>query len=234
MRQGLRYAAVLCAALLAWPAAAADLSRPPYFPSPAYDWSGFYLGVNAGYGWSRASAGATVGGLSLDLEQDLNGGFAGIQGGANWQVGIGLVGVEADFQLAGQDAAFSYSASGMTASGTNSLPWFSTIRGRVGVVADQWLVYATGGVAFSQLKTTGNANLGGAPVVLDTNEPQGAWTLGGGIETALWGTNWTGKIEYLHLDSIDFTTTSVGFSTRSHATNDIVRIGVNYRFRGTR
>lgn len=229
--------ALFLAILAATPAAAADLRRAPYgggySPSPAYDWSGFYLGANLGYGWSRASAGATVGGLSLDTTQNLDGAVGGIQGGANLQIGYLVFGAEADFQLSAQESGFSYSAPGVTASGFNKLPWFSTIRGRVGFALDQWLVYGTGGVAFTQLKTTGNATLGGTAVPLDMSEPQAAWTVGGGIETALWASNWTARIEYLHISSIDFTVPAVGAVTRSHATNDIVRAGVNYRFGNT-
>src|SRR5581483_7790476 len=155
-----RALATLTIALLALPAAAADLSRgysraPGYAPSPAYDWSGFYLGGNLGYAWSSASAGATVGGLSLDATQDLYGAAGGVQGGYNWQSGIGLLGVEADFQLTSQEANFTYAAPGVTASGFNRLPWFATLRGRAGVAIDQWLVYGTGGLAFTQMKSTG-------------------------------------------------------------------------------
>ena len=215
---------------------AADLSRgrysraPSYAPSPVYDWSGFYVGANLGYAWSSASAGATVGGLTLDATQSLSGAAGGVQMGYNWQVGMGLLGVEADFQVTSQESAFAYSAPGITASGFNRLPWFATMRGRAGIVVDQWLVYGTGGLALTQMKTSGNATLGGTPVSLDMSEPQAGWVIGGGIETALWGTNWTAKIEYLHFDSIDFTLPAAGAVTRSHATNDVVRLGVNYRF----
>jgi outer membrane immunogenic protein len=226
--------AALVLALAALPAASADIgrgySRPYYTPSPAYDWSGFYLGANVGGAWASASAGATVGGLSLDATQSLNGAAGGIQGGVNWQVGVGLLGIEGDFQLTSQEKDFSYSAPGVTASGFNRLPWFATVRGRAGIVLDQWLVYGTGGVAFTQMKTTGNATLGGTALTLNFSEPQAGWVLGGGIETALWGSNWTAKIEYLHFDSIDFTLPASGGTTRAHATNDVVRLGVNYRF----
>jgi outer membrane immunogenic protein len=206
-------------------------SQPSYYaPSPAYDWSGFYLGANLGVAWSRATAGASVGGLSLDATQDLNGAAGGVQGGVNWQVGMGLLGIEGDFQLTSQEKDFSYSAPGVTASGFNRLPWFATLRGRAGIVVDQWLIYGTGGLAFTQMKSTGNANLGGTAVTINFSEPQAGWVIGGGIETALWGTNWTGKIEYLHFESIDFTLPAAGATTRSHATNDVFRLGVNYRF----
>jgi outer membrane immunogenic protein len=228
------FLAALIGAMATLPATAADMrrgyARPSYAPSPAYDWSGFYIGGNLGYAWSDASAGATVGGLSLDATQSLHGAAGGIQGGVNWQVGMGLVGVEADFQLTSQEKDFAYAAPGVTASGFNRLPWFGTLRGRAGIVVDQWLVYGTGGLAFTQMKTTGNATLGGTPVAINFSEPQAGWVIGGGIETALWGSNWTAKIEYLHFNSIDFTLPAAGATTRSHATNDVVRLGVNYRF----
>ncbi len=230
-----RYCAALIGACLAVPANAADMrapySRAPYYaPSPAYDWSGFYIGGNLGYAWGEANASASVGGLSLDATQKLTGAAGGLQGGVNWQSGIGLLGIEGDFQLTSQEKDFAYAAPGVTASGFNRLPWFATLRGRAGIVVDQWLVYGTGGLAFTQMKTTGNATLGGTPVALNFSEPQAGWVLGGGIETALWATNWTAKIEYLHFDSIDFSLPSGSTTTRSHANNDVVRLGVNYRF----
>jgi len=76
--------------------------------------------------------------------------------------------------------------------------------------------------------------------VLNASQNRTGWTAGGGVEGALWGTGWTWKFEYLHLDfdrvNYVFTTVATGtvspsVVTRSvRFTDDIVRVGVNYRF----
>ena len=49
----------LLAAAVASPSFAADLPRPAYkapiYTAPSFSWSGFYVGVNAGYGWGRSN-----------------------------------------------------------------------------------------------------------------------------------------------------------------------------------
>ena len=221
----------------AQPVFAADYGtrRPPYTSyaaAPAYDWSGFYAGVNAGYVTSSASAGVTVGGVTLDMPKTLDGAVGGIQAGYNWHHQHILLGVEADIQASSQRSDFVQSAFGVTASLTNSIPWFATARGRLGFTLDQWLVYATGGVAIAGVKSEGSATVAGFTQSVSIFEPQASWVIGGGVETALWGSRWTAKAEYIYIDSIDFSSNTLGLTTRSHATNSILRAGVNYRFGG--
>jgi hypothetical protein len=77
------------------------------------------------------------------------------------------------------------------------------------------------------------------------NNVLNGWALGGGIEARLWG-NWSAKVEYLHLDFNGTSTTShvtgapvAGVSVdymnlaNSHVTDDIARVGLNYRFWNT-
>ena len=72
------------------------------------------------------------------------------------------------------------------------------------------------------------------------SQDQVGWAAGAGVEAALGG-GWTGKVEYLHVDlgSFSYTYTSTTtfpfrgtFSATSHVTDDIIRVGVNYRFGG--
>jgi outer membrane immunogenic protein len=115
------------AALIAGPAAAADLARPVYrrpvvMPAPVYSWTGFYVGGNVGYSWGEArnawnvfapnsggGGGATTCGpagvafcLSGSDSNNLNGAIGGLQIGYNWQTGNFLAGIETDIQLSGQ------------------------------------------------------------------------------------------------------------------------------------
>jgi outer membrane immunogenic protein len=134
------------------------------------------------------------------------------------------------------------------------LDWFGTVRGRVGYTAGDLMWYGTGGLAYGQFKTSvtqssvvnitstfigfpGNFTSAGA---LNASQTRTGWTAGGGVEGAIWATGWTWKFEYLHLDfdrvNYVFTTVATGtvspsVVTRSvRFTDDIVRVGLNYRF----
>lgn len=121
--------------------------------------------------------------------------------------------------------------------------FLATVRGRLGLAFDRWLVYGTGGLAIGTVKTTDTAlvNCGVActlEVVSDTTTRTG-WTAGGGVEYAF-TPNWTARVEYLHVDLGDFTTaipclvvcavTGPDVVVTHKWTDNIVRAGVNYKF----
>ncbi len=78
--------------------------------------------------------------------------------------------------------------------------WLSTVRGRLGVAMDRWLLYGTGGVAFSDGEYR-NPTLNAVPrcgggLIDARGDMDTGWTVGGGAEFA-WMANWTAKAEYL-------------------------------------
>ena len=87
------------------PAAAADLAARPYTKAPAmiaavYDWSGFYIGANGGWGSSRnCYTNTAVFGVAVAPTaegcHDATGGTAGGQIGYRWQSGAWVFGLEA-------------------------------------------------------------------------------------------------------------------------------------------
>jgi outer membrane immunogenic protein len=282
-------------AMLLTPAAfATDLAvprytkAPPMVVDPGYDWSGFYAGLNVGYGWGGSSTvanfnDATSGTLlsSTAGKFDMNGVNGGGQIGYNWQRANWVFGLEADIQAAdqkgGTDAVcpgasgtlnglcsvghhgdtFTHRGLPVTSNLTEKLEWFGTVRGRVGTtITPRVLVYATGGLAYGQVDATdtvtGTNIIGPGGMNSETRTAVTAnfsnsstrvgWTAGAGIEGALAG-NWTAKLEYLYLDlgtvSGAFATpliapggafVSSGYS--SHFTDNILRVGVNYKFGG--
>ncbi len=135
------------------------------------------------------------------------------------------------------------------------MPWFGTLRGRAGITFDRVLLYGTGGLAVAEIKGSyvdGTVNpLAFSPLAAGTFETTRAgWVIGAGAEAAI-GRNWSIKAEYLHMDfgnvngSVSangvplsvtlgaFVTTlsqSVTSSFRSHVTDDVFRLGLNYRF----
>lgn len=225
---------------------AADMApRPVYKAPPAFEralpyrWAGFYAGGNLGYGWATASATVTgPAGLSADASEDLNGGIFGLQAGYNWQFGQWVVGVETDIQATSQKASQTVTCAtcgaGVTATRDSKLPWFGTTRLRAGYAFDRWLVYATGGLAYGEHTNDVTATSGGATGSSSSSETRAGLAVGGGVELGL-APNWSARVEYLYLDSGTVTTTTAvtGFgtvTTEERLKNNVVRLGVNYRF----
>jgi outer membrane immunogenic protein len=189
-------------------ASAADLpartmapAAPIVAAAPIFTWSGFYLGVNAGYGWSNNDSDV------IDLvDEDDDGGFiGGAQVGYNYQIGSFVVGLEGDIQYIDfgstrfRDADLVLREAGID-------DWFGTARARAGVAFGQALIYGTGGFAFAD----------------DAN----GWTVGGGVEYAFTN-NLSAKIEglYVNLDNDD---DFPGFDGETDF--GVVRAGLNFRF----
>ena len=193
---------------------------------------------------------------------DMNGWVAGGQVGYNWQTQNWVLGFEGDIQGTGQKgstavvcagpvcsfantAIFPLTLAPVTASFDHKLEWFSTIRARAGYTFTPTVLgYVTGGLAIGEVRTNGaitgfGANGLASAVAFSNNETRAGWTVGAGVEASLGG-NWTGKIEYLYMDLGKYSSTGVllvnappiRVSTESRITDNILRVGVNYRFGG--
>jgi outer membrane immunogenic protein len=176
-------------ALLVAPAMAADmpLKMPVKVPPPALvsSWSGFYGGINGGYGWGSASGDivssdpltnvALVGALSFtppfSSSFRQSGGIAGLQAGYNWQLPSNIIaGLETDFQYAnvgGSQSHVTYvnqsifgNAFPFNVDAQRTLNWFGTFRGRLGFLATpNLLIYGTGGLAYGRTTASGSMTL---------------------------------------------------------------------------
>ena len=225
---------------LAFPANAADLyARGGYKDfAPVTSWSGFYAGVNLGYGSDAASdqlactsaactamAGGSFGGVSP------SGVLGGAQFGYNWQ-GFGyrplVLGVETDVQAStvygqGSDLAGNFYHSKLEALGT--------VRGRVGYAMDRTLLYFTGGLAWGTVLNEG-VMASGADFV--TNPTAVGYVLGGGVEYKFWR-DLSVKVEYQYVnlgkndpsDAVLGSYSGNGGSVRDDAFNT-VRVGLNW------
>jgi outer membrane immunogenic protein len=217
-----RLAAALAALLFAGLAQAADI--PPAAPvqrtavvAPAWSWTGVYAGLNAGYGMARASA--------FGFSEDLDGFVGGGQVGGNWQNGPLVVGLEADFQGTTQSKSTSVTVLGVTVTEKDSVPWFGTVRGRIGAAFDRLLVYGTGGWAYAQF----NVDVTALGVALSSSTSKGAFVYGGGAEYRF-ADRWSAKVEYIRLDTGDTNVTLFGVPFTAKLTDNVVRAGVNYHF----
>jgi len=223
-------------AVMATAASAADLPQrqvapAPYVPVvPAFTWTGFYLGLNAGYAFSNSDkinfSDTTPFAGSIKASRD--GFIGGAQAGYNWQFGSMVVGAETDIQYTDLKKRGYLGAD--TARVDTS--YLGTVRARLGFVPmDRALLYVTGGLAYGDTKLEAyNAGLGVGASKRDTNV---GWTLGAGVEYAITN-NITTKLEYLYYDLGDTKLAfSNGVDSTSYKANNngsIIRAGLNYKF----
>jgi outer membrane immunogenic protein len=222
--------AALASSAMSSSASAADLAPAPTYTkapmiSPATNWSGFYGGVNVGYGWGSnnmdfgdATPAPLVGDTGV-APQSLSGRSSGVIGGGqigyNWQMGSLVTGLEADIQGSGIKGTATKSPYAVTftpdvgdtllALSEQKLSWFATVRGRIGVtITPDLLVYGTGGLAFGEVDDTGNAQVlfPGNPTLSHpamTSQTKAGWAVGAGAEW-MFARGWSAKVEYLHID----------------------------------
>ena len=166
------------------------LQAPPSIAAP-FDWTGAYFGGHVGYaaGWSDWSTNQ-LGGVPSVGRTDITSGFdifkgsgsffGGLQGGYNVMLPSRLMlGLEADVSFPNSVAgtATGVASSGIASYGDTALH-SGTVRGRVGYVFNNnWLVYGTGGVAWSYDQIT-RTQLAGAALPLGTDESTFLWRLG--------------------------------------------------------
>ena len=231
-------------------ASAADLAARPYAKAPAvmvpvvYDWSGFYVGANVGYGWGRSDPGIitfyqpadTVFGTVAGINGKTSGVIGGAQVGYGQQFGNFVLGVEGDISGTGIKGTVSDPVLGYTASSTAQ--WLATVRGRGGIALDRVLFYGTGGLAVAGVRATLNDTYGATVITTRSDNIYVGWTAGVGAEWAV-APDWTIKFEYLYVDlgtkQNNFREPAPGWpriSTNTRVTDNIARVGFNYRFGG--
>ena len=216
------------AAVFSTGALAADLPERMYTKAPAispivYEWTGFYIGGNVGWGWldDRGDPFCTdptgaLNGPGCDIlpggHVRGNGVIGGGQVGYNWQVNNIVYGLEADIQGADINGTFNFhgpitfvggGANVATFVAHERLDWLGTVRPRVGfLVTPQALLYATGGLAYGGGSVDQNVSYVSPAVQFpsSTSFTKLGWTAGGGLEWKLAPSNWSAKLEALYYD----------------------------------
>jgi outer membrane immunogenic protein len=181
---------------------------------PVYNWTGFYVGANAGYGWGH--------GNFEDEKIKTKGWLGGLQAGYNWQFGGIVVGPEFDIGLSGvhgKDPFFDDKDIHL------HQRWTGSARLRVGLPVD-----GIGGMNGLMFYGTGGLAVSGWRVKIDDegtdNHTHFGWTAGGGIEVPL-GSNISGRIEYLYSD---YGSKKYFDGGKFDANQSVVRLGINFRF----
>ena len=222
---------------------AADVALPPP-PAAIWNWTGFYVGGHAGYGWARDPfTDAIFSGKAPLTGIRANGVVGGFQAGANWQAGALVGGLEIDLSATGLKGSSSTSSTGTQQTGsavesqTDKFEMLGSARGRLGyLVWPNVLLYGTGGLAWTRLEQTRFQSFTIPPaLIVSTNTAPSwrfGWVAGVGAETRIGATNWLARLEYLHYDFGDSGSTFSPDSSSSsgHLTTDVVRAGLSYKF----
>jgi outer membrane immunogenic protein len=238
--------ATVLATLSSTAALAADLgARAPYAKAPAMmaavgNWSGLYIGADAGYAFTGSSSGVftnSIGQSRLPYDANLTGGLGGGFVGYNYQMQQFVIGVEADWQAAsirGSSApGFATSAAGIVDGPyleTSKVKDYGSLRGRLGMAFDRVLVFGTAGWAWGNFSTT--YSLEGRPFFTNDRRATDGWSAGGGLEYAFTN-NFLGRIEYRHTDlgTVGFRNVSVNTGDLgNHVKLDDIRLGLAYKF----
>jgi outer membrane immunogenic protein len=227
---------------MAAPASAADLrarpAPPPPYVAPIYDWSGFYLGANGGWGQSRNcwDFDGIVGGFISDGCRERSGGLFGGQLGYRWQAGTWVFGLEGQGDWADLSSSrVSVFLPIQTSTKTDGIGLFT---GQIGwALWNTALLYVKGGAAvtsnrFSILDLAGNQ-------LASASSTRWGGALGVGWE---WGfaPNWSAGLEYDHLfmgdsnNSFSVASPRLAAALNNRITQDVdmVTVRVNYRFGG--
>lgn len=180
-----------------------------------YDWSGLYIGVNAGLISNNSSLDISIEGMddhSNALRDVLDGDQSSLMGGGligySIQASNFVLGAEADLNYLRYSITKSkleaYDIYAATQDATFDASWLGTLRARGGIAAAGFLIYGTAGLAAGNMQAT--ATVKAVDVVTgdvskwsgSTEATSWGWTAGGGVEYGI--SNVSFGLEYLYVD----------------------------------
>jgi outer membrane immunogenic protein len=222
------------AVLSASPAVAADLPThkapaPPPVVVPAFTWTGCYAGLHLGGDFGNVSAGAPVNVSGSD-----SGVIGGGQIGCNYQIQSFVIGAEGE--LWGSSLNGSATVGG--GAGVAPLPALNfTARSdfagdlalRAGFAFDRALIFGKVGGAWAEYQFSASGPGGNT----SANSTFTGLLVGGGVEYAF-DAHWSlkGEYDYIYYNSNNVTFSGAGGagSVNIRPTENIVKVGANYRF----
>jgi len=184
-------------ALLSTAAIAADIpaDEPPPMAAaamPAYDWTGFYVGINGGWAWGDSEWDVTNStgpvpdtGVGASFDVDVDGFVIGGHGGYNMQWNWFVLGLEGAVQwsdISGSELSTFGAADDDFQLDVN---WLALASLRAGVAIDRVLLYAKGGWAGADVEASFDDNVGANQGSFSEDEWMNGWSVGGGAEFAL-------------------------------------------------
>ncbi len=224
-------------------AMAADLAARPYTKAPpmvaaVYDWTGFYIGANGGWGSSHKCWDSIAPALVIGAEgcHDATGGVAGGQIGYRWQTAAWVFGVEGQgnwADLSGSNASLLFPGF----ANHSKINAFGLITGQVGYAWNNVLFYVKGGAAVTGDRFRIDDIVAGVPATATVNQTRWGGTVGVGLEFGF-ASNWSAGVEYDHLfmqdKNVAFVDAAGAFfgADRIRQDVDLVTVRINYRFGG--
>jgi outer membrane immunogenic protein len=237
---------------LAAPACAGDFGQPRLTRVAPYDWSGLHVGISGGGAFNSHDPSSSYENVDPATQAILphgaaltsNGGLVGGEIGYDVQTGGWIVGVEGDFSwtnfgdsttnILPEDLATGRPQ--LTFATNYQMDWISTVRGRIGIPLDHFLIYGTGGLAFADVSMGQTVTVGTfGQLAGSADKTKTGWTLGGGAEYALCD-NITLRAEALWFDlgKIDVRASTPNFDAAVDVDQKvegvIARGGVGYKF----
>ena len=230
-------------AALAVPAMAADLPPGPVYKAPvvipAYDWTGFYVGIFGSFTWTHDNSTTTNIATGAILPAT-SGSSSALHGGG--QIGVDymlpsrvVIGALADLSTGEYTSTTTVDANG-TFTNSGQIYESGTFRARLGYAFDRILLYSTGGWSWAYgeatrdqvLGFTGNAPAGTVETEKTNHD---GWTVGGGLAFAF-SENWSTFVEYRYTRPIPFTELYplAERSINTTSNTNVVEVGLNYKF----
>jgi outer membrane immunogenic protein len=195
----------------------------PETPVRTISWTGGYIGAGVGYAMGKYSA---LSSNSIPVESSSlkpAGAIGNIQLGYNWQfLPSWLVGFETDYSFANLKDSGTSTPSGLATS--IKIDKLGTVRGRFGYVMNDFLFYATGGLAYAREQDSIEATFA-------TDYYTIGWAAGGGLAYAI-DNNWSVKTEYIYADLGKTHTVVDGVANDTSDKFNIIRVGFDYKFGG--
>jgi outer membrane immunogenic protein len=216
--------------------------------APFSSWAGFYLGAHGGYGWKENDFSEIVSDTPFATINGIKsrGWVGGGQAGYNWQYDRLVTGFELDLSASGikgsSSVSFVDAGTPISFVRSDNVKYLGTLRTRVGwLPVDNVLLYGTAGLAWERVERTNTQAITNPPGTDSTGITNPfdrfGWVAGAGVETLLFGTNWIGRLEYLHYDfgalQTVFSETTAGVTTSNRSgsqTIEVVRAGLSYKF----
>jgi outer membrane immunogenic protein len=236
---------------LAQPAAADGYEvPPPVVVPPAFSWTGCYAGLHVGGAWASRDftdpvqlvqdqiSGAPVTTGVTTVTPDESGWLLGGQIGCDYQFASHwVVGVEAAASAAtlkgNTSATLPLGNPGERESVIARSDFIPTFTGRLGYAWDSWLLYAKGGYAHTGDSYGIVGTFTGTAFNFQGLDLRSGWTVGAGIEKALWGP-WSLRVEYDYFDfgtkNVLMTDNNLGLSGTVATKQSVqsVRVGLNF------
>lgn len=223
----------------------------PIVTAPLFTWTGFYLGLNAGVGFTDSDVTTTgftplnitnvaIGARPGSIGIDSTGFVGGAQLGYNVQLGQFVIGAEADIAYTDLGETTSVIGTGGTFNDfRQELEYLGTVRARLGFAFDRFLIYGTGGLAYGEIKNEANFFTPGNVLQFSgsRSDTEVGYVIGGGVEYAFTN-NFTFKAEYLYYDlgNKNVAVNGVpgvgigGYNSKFENDGHIFRAGLNYKF----